>query len=279
MAELNRPTSGKPIPLWDTPAPHSRGNRPEDMPTLTPYWPLRGEDVALPALLIFPGGGYQFLSAQEGEGYARFFSVHGFACFVLNYRLPVNGYLDPVPLMDAIRAIRLLRARNEEWGIDASCVGVIGSSAGGHLAAHLLTDWDRLAEETENPGVRGRSRPDFGILSYPCITAGEHAHPCVKTTLPGPDADDEARARVSLENMVCSDTPPTFIWHTVEDPAVPVENAMLFASALRQHDIPFELHLYEEGPHGIGIGEGHPWLAACLHWLRCRGFAPRPVGS
>lgn len=215
-----------------------------------------------PALVILPGGGYRQLAAHEGGGYANFFSKNGVACFVARYRLAPAGARHPAMLEDALAAIRAVRSRAGVLGIAADKIGIIGSSAGGHLAALALTAWRKC--EGDVP-----LKPDFGILCYPVITAsGEHSHAGCMSNLLGPGYTPAQAAEVSCEKRVSRDTPPCFIWHTRTDPVVPVENSLLFASALAQNGVPFELHVYAEGGHGLGLETGFSWGQECLRWMR-----------
>lgn len=222
------------------------------------------------AVLILPGGGYTSLSDQEGEGYAGWFQLHGFHSFVLNYRLGSAGHRHPAMLEDAARALRTVRARAGVDGFNPNKVIVIGSSAGGHLAATLLTHWDLGDPEASDPVERESSCPDLGILCYPVITMGAFTHEGSRANLLGADPSSESMNQLSAETQVRADTPPCFIWHTWEDPAVPVENAMLFAQSLRSAGVPFELHVYQDGGHGLGMKDGHGWTDACFEWLRRR---------
>ncbi len=229
-------------------------------------------------MVICPGGGYAGLARHEGHDYALWLNQHGVAAFVLKYRLGSRGYRHPAMLQDAARAVRLVRARAADWGCDARRVGIMGSSAGGHLAATLLTHFDPGRPEASDPVERLSSRPDLGILCYPVITMGEFTHPGSKRHLLGPAPDPALVEQLSNEKQVRPETPPCFLWHTWEDTAVPVENSLQFAAALRRAGVPFDLHIYQQGRHGLGLADGppfarvHPWAADCLVWLRVQGF-------
>jgi acetyl esterase/lipase len=203
---------------------------------------------------------------------------HGVAAFVLKYRLGAHGYRHPIMLQDAARALRLVRARADEWKLDPSRIGIMGSSAGGHLASTLLTHFDSGNSNTADLIERQSSRPDVGILCYPVITMGAHTHQGSKNNLLGKDPSEELVKLLSNELQVDSNTPPCFIWHTWEDKAVKVENALQFASALNRAGVPFDLHVYEKGRHGIGLADKppfinpHPWSKDLLFWLKARGF-------
>ena len=175
-------------------------------------------------------------------------------------------------LEDAARAVRTVRARAHEWGIDTNRVGIMGSSAGGHLASTLLTHFDKGDPSASDPIDRESSRPDLGILCYAVITMGEKTHQGSKKNLLGENPPEELVKLLSNELQVTKDTPPTFLWHTMEDTAVPAENSEMFALALQKNRVPYELHIYEKGRHGIGLANGHPWTLECLRWLKLHGF-------
>jgi acetyl esterase/lipase len=260
-----------PLPLWPEGAPGALGKEDKDIPTLTAYLP----DPALAtgaAIVICPGGGYGMLAQHEGEGYARWLNLHGVAGLVVKYRLGSNGYRHPIMLQDAARAMRLARAKAADWKIDPHRIGVMGSSAGGHLASTLLTHFDAGQPEANDPIERLSSRPDLGILCYAVITMGDNTHMGSRQNLLGPNPTPDLVQLLSNEKQVTPQTPPCFVWHTSEDTAVPVENSLNFAAALRRAGVPFDLHIYQKGKHGIGLANGHPWTADCLYWLKVQGF-------
>lgn len=258
------------INIHDGTAPGAAGNAAHDNPTLEIYEPF-GNDFRDCAVLIFPGGGYEHLSAQEGEGYAGWFQLHGFHAFVLNYRLGSHGYRHPAMLQDAVRAMRIVRSRAEADGFNPSKIVVIGSSAGGHLAATLLTRNDAGNPASPDPVERASSRPDLGILCYPVISMQDSTtHPGSKTNLLGANPDPDLARELSAETGVVADTPPCFLWHTWADGAVPVDNTLLFVAALRKAGVPFECHIYQDGEHGLGMKDGHNWTMPCLIWLKNR---------
>jgi acetyl esterase/lipase len=243
-----------------------------DKPDLTPFTP----DPAIAtgaAMVVCPGGGYGGLAPHEGKDYAEWLNDLGIHAFVLKYRLGSQGYRHPRMLEDAARAMRWVRANAAAFGVDAARVGIMGSSAGGHLASTLLTHFTPGQPDAADPIDRQGSRPDLGILCYPVITLGEFTHQGSKRNLLGEDPPESLVEGLSNERQVTAETPPTFLWHTVEDQAVPVENSLRFAEALRRAGVPFELHVFEQGRHGLGLAGGHPWTAALAHWLRARGFA------
>ncbi len=266
-----------PIPLWAGAAPGALGQEAKDTPTLTAFPPPAGQANGA-SILILPGGGYGHLAAHEGEGYARWFAAQGLTAYVLKYRLGSAGYRHPVMLHDAARGLRTVRAWARRDRLDPARVGVIGSSAGGHLASTLLTHFDAGAPESADPVERERSRPDFGILCYPVITFGEFTHAGSKKNLLGDNPPEDLVCLLSNELQVTAQTPPCFLWHTGEDKSVPVENALLFAAALRRAGVPFDLHIYEKGRHGLGLPGAEkgapPWDADLLYWLRGRQVIP-----
>ena len=239
--------------LWPDGAPGALGNADKDIPTLTVYLPEPAKATGA-AIVICPGGGYGGLAPHEGRSYALWLNEQGIAGFVLKYRLAPGGYHHPAMLQDAARAVRTVRARAEEWKLDPKRIGIMGSSAGGHLASTLVTHFDAGKADAADPIERDSSRPDLGILCYPVITMGEFTHDGSKKNLLGENPSPELVQELSNELQVTKDTPPCFIFHTAEDTAVPVENALLFAGALRKAGVPFDLHIYERGQHGIGLG-------------------------
>jgi acetyl esterase/lipase len=267
-----------PIPLWPDGAPGALGHDDKDIPTLTPYLP-EGAAATTAAMVVCPGGGYGGLAPHEGNDYALWLNQHGVAAFVLKYRLGSSGYRHPRMLEDAARAVRSVRARSAEWKVDRNRVGIMGSSAGGHLASTMLTHFDSGNPDAVDPIDRESSRPDLGILCYPVISMGPITHQGSKHNLLGDKPAADLVWLLSNELQVTPKTPPTFLWHTADDPVVPVENSLEFAAALRRAGVPFALHVYEHGPHGIGLGDKppfqnvHPWAQECLRWLKEHHFA------
>ena len=271
---------GEPFVLWPDGAPGALGKTENDIPTLTPYLPDPSRATGA-AVVICPGGGYAHLAPHEGKDYALWLNEQGIAGFVLKYRLGSAGYRHPAMLQDVARALRIVRARAVEWKLDPRRVGVMGSSAGGHLASMLLTHFDAGKPDAADPVERQSSRPDFGILCYAVISmTTEFTHLGTQRNLLGTNAPAELKREVSSELHVTKDTPPCFIWHTWEDKSVPVENALMFATALRREGVQFDLHIYQNGPHGLGLGtrewdatKRHPWTSDCAFWLKSRVFA------
>ncbi len=266
-----------PIPLWPGGAPGALGTADQDIPTLTAFLPAP-EKATGAAIVICPGGGYGGLAPHEGAGYAEWLADHGVAGIVLKYRLGSKGYRHPAMLNDAARAVRLTRSKAGEWKIDTKRVGIMGSSAGGHLASTLLTHFDAGKADDADPIEHFSSRPDIGILCYAVISMGPNTHGGSKKNLLGENPAPELVELLSNEKQVTKDTPPCFIWHTWEDTAVRVENSLDFAAAMRKAGVPFDLHVYQKGSHGMGLGGNrangtlHPWAADCLYWLKVQGF-------
>ncbi len=269
-----------PLRLWAGDAPGARGTTPDDIPTLTPYLPPASQATGA-AFVVCPGGGYGGLATDhEGRAYAEWLNQYGIAAFVLKYRLGAHGYRHPSMLYDAVRALRTVRARAAEWHVDPHKIGIMGSSAGGHLASTLLTHFDAGQPASADPIERQSSRPDLGVLCYAVITMGEHTHLGSRLNLLGEHPSDALIAELSNEKHVTPQTPPCFLWHTDEDPAVPVENSLDFAAALRRNGVPFDLHIYQKGGHGLGLGDetapfSHalPWTHDLLYWLTLQGWA------
>jgi acetyl esterase/lipase len=267
-----------PVPLWTSGPPDALGRAEKDSPTITPFLcDSRAEPRA--AVVICPGGGYGMLAPHEGRTYALFLNRAGLNCFVLKYRLGSDGYRHPAMLHDAARAVRLVRSRAKDWGVDPTRVAIMGSSAGGHLASTLLTHWDKGDPNAVDPVDRESSRPDLGVLCYAVITMGPNTHEGSKENLLGKNPDPKLVRFLSNELQVTAETPPCFVWHTQQDQTVKVDNALAFAAALQSHGVPFELHIYEKGGHGMGLAteppafnSPHPWVGELLRWLKERGF-------
>ena len=278
LAAAERPATE--FPLWPDGAPGAKGDKQTDIPSLIPLWPDKAKATGA-AMILCPGGGYGALMMDyEGTHFGRWLNEHGIAGFVLRYRLGRHGYRHPAMLNDAQRAIRHVRAHAKEWGLNPDKIGILGTSAGGHLAATATTLFDAGDASAPDRINRVSSRPDAAILCYPVITMGEFTHKGSRRNLLGDTPSKALLDKLSCEKQVTKETPPTFIFHTVADQAVPVENALLFASALREKNVPFDLHIYQEGRHGVALGsrdynpaKRHPWTKDCEFWLRRQGFA------
>lgn len=272
MAQNNAP---KPELLWPDGAPGALGTEDIDKPTLTPYLVPAGRGTGT-AVVVCPGGGYQHLAMDhEGEQVARWLNSLGVAAFVLKYRLGPK-YHHPVELGDAQRAIRTVRARAAELRIAPDRVGIMGFSAGGHLASTAGTHFDAGKDASADPIERMSSRPDFLILGYPVISFGTYAHKGSLHMLLGDNPDPKLVENLSNELQVTAQTPPTFLFHTTEDRTVPVENSILFYMALRKAGVPAEMHIYEKGPHGVGLAPTDEalstWPGRLADWMRGRGL-------
>ncbi len=265
--------------LWPEGAPGAVGSEAADKPKLTVYRPLP-EDANGAAVVVCPGGGYGRLAADhEGRQVALWLNSIGVTAFVLQYRLGPR-YHHPAPLQDAQRAIRFVRARAAEWPVDPGRLGILGFSAGGHLASTAATHFDDGRADAADPVERQGSRPDFAVLAYPVITLeGPEAHSGSRRNLLGEPADPALVALLSNERQVTARTPPTFLFHTADDPGVSAKNSLLFFDALRAAGVPAELHVFGHGKHGVGLAADDPALAAwprlCAQWLEARGLLSR----
>ena len=276
------PQQGPPVELlWPEGAPDALGKRDVDKPTLTACLPPP-ERANGTAAVICPGEDYWDLNgAHEGADVAEWLNSLGVAGFVLKYRL-APSYHHPAQLQDARRAVRIVRARAEEWTVDPSRVGILGFAAGGHLAATLGTHFSDGNPQAEDPINRVGSRPDFMILVYPVISfASKFTHEPSRDNLLGQDSQKErALESLSNERQVTTGTPPTFLVHAADDKVVLPENSLLFYVAMRRMGVPGEIHVYEKGGHGFGLAPSDPvlssWLRRCADWLRCRGLLTRP---
>jgi len=266
-------------PLWPDGAPGAKGQADTDQPFMNVYRPAAEKQNGC-AVIVFPGGGYGGLAADhEGHQIGRFMNEFGVTAFVVHYRLGSKGYHHPTQLNDAKRAIRTARAQAKEFGIDPKRLGTMGFSAGGHLCSMTGTMFDDGAADAADPIDRESSRPDFFILCYPVISMStEYAHGGSRKNLLGGDfaPDSEEAKSVSTELLVKPNTPPAFIFQTDEDTAVPAENCTLFYLALRKQKIPVEMHIYQRGPHGVGLMQGDPilgtWGGHLKDWMRSNQF-------
>jgi len=264
------------ISLWPNGAPGALGTEEQDRPTLTAFPPRQSKPGGV-GVIVCPGGAYLRLADNhEGRQVANWLNSLGFAAFVLKYRLGPR-YRHPVELGDAQRAIRLVRSRAAEFGIAPDRIGMLGFSAGGHLAATAGTHFDEGNPGSADPIERSSSRPDFLVLGYPVMSfMAPYAHQGSLHALLGDNPDPKLVEELSNELHVTSRTPPTFLFHTNEDKSVPAENSVLFYLALRKAGVPAEMHIFEHGPHGVGLALGDPvlsmWPALLTNWFRERGL-------
>jgi acetyl esterase/lipase len=274
------------IPLWDGKAPHAVGDSPADKPSML-VARADADKANGAAVVICPGGGYGFLADDhEGKQVAEYFNGLGVTAFVLKYRIVAKdraGPLHPAPLEDAQRAIRMVRFRAKEFGIDPKRVGIMGFSAGGHLASSAATHFRTGPVPPGSDAIDAMSdRPDFAILAYPVISMEDGVtHGGSKKNLLGDKPDAKLVELMSNEKQVTKETPPTFIFHTSVDTAVPAENAIRFYLALKKAGVPAEMHIYEKGRHGVGLGRDPKWTGGeksvatwpdrLTDWLKNRG--------
>ncbi len=260
------------IPLWPAGSTELNGVDPDDAPSLTPYLPAGSGPCA--AVIVCPGGGYEMHAAHEGGPVAEWLATLGIAAFVLVYRLRPHRL--PAALHDAQRAIRTVRHNAEAWNVDPDRVGILGFSAGGHLAATAGTKWNRGEPNTADPVDRQGSRPDAMILCYPVISFVQTPHVGSVTNTLGPHSRLEDRRAWSAELNVTSESPPAFLWSTADDAAVDIEHSLQMASALHRHGVPVSLHFFPHGEHGLGLAQDHPearaWPDLCASFLRGIGF-------
>jgi acetyl esterase/lipase len=266
------------IRLWPGDAPQAKGKACEDIPTLTVFDPQPGHENSS-AVIVLPGGAYMGLAANlEGRQIADWFAAHGFRAFILSYRLPHNGYLLPIPLLDARRAIQTVRARARDYFIAPNRIVLIGFSAGGHLAALAATQFVPGNPDADDPIERASSRPDYLVLGYPWLGAissdTSHLSYCKEFNLM--DQCEALRAKYSPDLFVTKDTPPTFWFHTFNDETVPVEQGLRFYDALVKAGVPSEAHIFANGSHGAGLGKGDAaldqWPNLLEIWLRTQSL-------
>ncbi len=274
------PTTPIPLPLW----PEGTAFGPSVVPpTLTRYDPPEGQSSGA-SFVVCPGGGYVVLADHEAAPVAEWLASLGITAYVLHYRLGPHSR-HPDMLHDAARAMRTVRAQTQREGRDPNRIGILGFSAGGHLAATLATHFEAGDPDAADPLARVSSRPDLAVLVYPVITLEEpHGHAWCRNQLLGDEtAETEMVAFLSNHHQVTPETPPTFLVHSADDDGVPPENSLLMALALSAARVPFELHLYERGGHGYGLGGNDPvlrtWPDRCRDWLRGQGFLPPPASA
>ncbi len=266
--------------LWPDGAPGAVGSEPADTPKLTLYPAPRAHATGA-AVVVCPGGSYVGLASDhEGRQVAEWLNTLGVSAYVLQYRVAPR-YRHPAPLQDAQRALRYVRAHAAEEGIDPHRVGILGFSAGGHLASTTITRFDDGRPGDPDPVERQGSRPDFAVLAYPVISmAAPFAHAHSVESLLGERAQAALKEEMSSERHVTARTPPTFLFHTADDATVPVENAIAFYRALLEAGVPAELHVFPHGRHGVGLAPQDEalsqWPKLCAVWLRSIGMlSPR----
>ncbi|HEU0179707.1 MAG TPA: alpha/beta hydrolase [Blastocatellia bacterium] len=269
------PSQPAPIPLWASGAPGAKGAEPDDIPSVQLYQPP-ADKASGAAIVVCPGGGYAHLASHEGHDIAVWLNSIGVTAVVLKYRLGPK-YQNPAMIQDALRAIRYTRSKASEWKIDPNRVGIMGFSAGGHLASTAATHFTVGDPNSSDPIEKLSSRPDLAILCYPVITMTEpFVHKGSRKNLLGENPPEQLIDLMSNEKQVTEQTPPTFLFHTGDDPVVPVENSLMFALALRKKKVSYEMHIYEHGRHGVGLAPGDPalstWPKLLENWLRARGF-------
>jgi acetyl esterase/lipase len=257
--------------LWDGTPPGYRPDFDQPVPTLTPF---RVSSSSLTsAVVVLPGGGYGMKAAHEAAPVAQWLNGLGISAFVLDYR--VAPYRHPIPLLDARRAIQYVRSRAAEWAIDPNKMGILGFSAGGHLASTVGTHFESLSQP-EDAVAQESFIPNAMILCYPVITFIGPTHIGSMENLFGLNPSRTLLEQLSNETQVTPETPPTFLWHTADDDAVPVENSLSFARSLNTCHVPFEIHVFAHGDHGVGLAQGHPyaepWTSLCEKWLQNLGY-------
>ena len=267
----------KKIPLWEGDIPFWDGSVPQEAPFLTEYLPSTAVQKKLGSIIICPGGSYVMKADHEGKAAAELFSTRGYTCFLLDYRVYPYGY--EAIRADVNRAVRLVRYHADKYGIDPDKIALMGFSAGGHLAAMGATCYD-LGREDGDEIDRVSCRPDASVPCYAVISmTDDFAHDHSRFALLGKapaDKKDELRRAYSPHLAADGNTPPMFIWHTAEDNCVDVENSVAMAAALSKNKIPFELHVFDKGPHSIGVDESFPgagqWVALFESWIGRLGF-------
>jgi acetyl esterase/lipase len=266
------------VALWPQGAPGAKGQEEKDQPWVDVYQPRYWSTGT--AVVVCPGGGYGGLAADhEGQQVAQWLNTLGVTAFVLHYRLGTAGYHHPIQMGDGQRAIRLVRANAERYKIDPTRIGVMGFSAGGHMASTLATHFDDGKLDAADAVERVSSRPDFAVICYAVITMTQepYVHKGSRKNLLGPNESDAAmRELMSNEKQVTARTPPCFLFHTDEDTGVPSENSVLFYQALRANKVPGELHVFRPGRHGVGLAPGDPWLShwpgLLANWMKANGW-------
>jgi len=274
-AALGQAQPSNEILLWPNGAPGALADKPEDKPSLTPYVATWAKPTGA-AVIVCPGGGYQHLAPHEGGTVAQWLNSIGIKAFVLKYRLGPQ-YHHPAMMEDVQRAVRYVRSHAKDYEIDPQRIGIIGFSAGGHIASTAGTHFTAGDANAQDPIERASSRPDLMMLIYPVITMGQFTHGGSKKNLLGDNPSQELVDLMSNDKQITKETPPAFLVHGMNDRTVPVENSLLFADAMRKAGVGFELHVFENAPpHGYGLGIGNPvvgiWPKLAEQWLRGHGF-------
>lgn len=256
--------------LWGDNIPYINSEFGAFEPEITPYI-VKNSDSAI---VVCAGGAYQMRAPHEGPQIAQWLNSIGVSAFVLDYR--VAPYKNPAPLCDVQRAIRFVRYNAEKYGIDAEKIGVMGFSAGGHLAGSASVHYDKKVYANVDDVDAVSARPNATILCYPVIDMFEYRHDGSRQNLIGENPIHEDKELMSLYMQVTKETPQAFLWHTSSDAAVPVENSLKYADALSKVQVPFEMHIYPLGRHGLGLAEEVPYVAqwsnSCMKWLKLIGF-------
>jgi acetyl esterase/lipase len=258
--------------LWED-GSENNGRNPAYRPKIRLYYPTMREkdpDSKFAAVLVCPGGGYYVQAPHEGQPFAQLFALHGIIGIVLTYRVFPDRF--PGSYSDACRAMRILRNHADKYHIDADRIGIMGFSAGGHLASTVATQPDLHKDSFDDLAKEISARPDRLILGYPVISfVDEYAHTGSAKSLLGDDPDPEMARKLSNNHQVTQENPPAFLFHTADDKGVPVQNSISFAEACLKNDVPIEMHIYPEGEHGVGMALEDPslatWTGLLMNWL------------
>lgn len=252
------------INLWPEGSPNNPAG--EARPRLEIYLPEAPLAVPAPAVIVLPGGGYEVLAPHEAAPFGQYFAAHGVVGAVCYYRVAPHRF--PAPMADAARAVRLLRAHAAQFGADADKIAIMGFSAGGHLACTTATQPDLWHDPEDDLVGKISARPDRAILAYPVISMRRGL--CARSLLGEPTR--ESKLQMSNELHVTADTPPIFIFHTADDPVVPLTHSLNYAAACRKAGVPLEMHVYRTGRHGVGLASDMPdlcsWMGLALDWLQ-----------
>lgn len=269
------PTPTERIPLWPGKAPNGDGTFEDSTLELEVFLPPAGKGSGA-AIVLCPGGGYiRHVTTREGYPIAEWLNQNGIACIILEYRLPRLRHA--VPLLDAQRALRLTRANATRWYLDPQRIGILGFSAGGHVASTATTHFDTGHADAPDPVERQSCRPSFAWLVYPVVTMGQHTHTGSRKELLGEAPPADLVSLYSNEQHVTADTPPVFLAHAIDDKPVPIENSRQFVQAMKTHQRPVHLLELPTGGHGLNGCKGplwEQWKAATLQWTAQQGIIP-----